>query len=51
MTAEVYAGASSAGQQWHDLNSHVMEQRVFLLQARITKAIKAGRYSKAKAFQ
>ena len=32
MTAEVYAGASSAGQ-------------VFRLQTRIAKAIKAGRYS------
>jgi RNA-directed DNA polymerase len=51
MTAEVYAGASSAGQQWHDINSHVMEQQVFRLQTRIAKAIKAGRYSKAKALQ
>lgn len=51
MTAEVYAGASSAGQQWHDINSYAMEQQVFRLQTRIAKAIKAGRYSKAKALQ
>ena len=38
MTAEVYAGASSAGQ-------------VFRLQTRIAKAIKAGRYNKAKVLQ
>ena len=35
MTAEVYAGASSAGQQWHDINSYAMEQQVFRLQTRI----------------
>jgi RNA-directed DNA polymerase len=51
MTAEVYAGASSAGQQWHDINSDAMEQQVFRLQTRIAKAIKADRYSKAKALQ
>jgi RNA-directed DNA polymerase len=51
MTADVYAGASSVGQPWHDINSHVMEQQVFRLQTRIAKAIKAGRYSKAKALQ
>jgi RNA-directed DNA polymerase len=38
MTAEVYAGASSAGQ-------------VFRLQTRIAKAIKACRYSKVKVLQ
>jgi hypothetical protein len=41
MTADIYAGASSAGQQWHDINSHVMEQQVFRLQTRIAKAINA----------
>jgi len=38
MTAEVYAGASSAAQ-------------VFRLQTRIAKAIKVGRYSKAEVLQ
>ena len=51
MTAEVYAGASSAGQPWYDINSYAMEQQVFRLQTRIAKAIKAGRYSKAKVLQ
>ena len=51
MTADVYAGASSAGQKWDDIDYHAMEQQVFRLQARIAKAIEEGRRGKVKALQ
>ncbi len=51
MTADVYAGAPSADNQWDGVDHHAMEQHVFRLQARIAKAIEAGKQGKVKALQ
>lgn len=50
MTA-INAGASSTCQPWNSINSGIMYQQVTRLQMRIAKAVKEGRYGKAKALQ
>jgi len=52
MTAVVTAGAvSHAAPEWHSLNWVNLHRNVSRLQARIVKAVQAGRWGKVKALQ
>ncbi len=52
MTAGLLAGAvSHADVDWHSLDWPALHQNVRRLQARIVKAVQAGRWGKVKALQ